>query len=116
MGAPGPAGGALNKPHGEQQNETQVNLGSPGRSGQSERARSSGRGHLCHRPGHRQGLLRDISEIFTRERLNVVGVNTQSKQGKAHMSFTVEITNLQQMQKTLTLIHEVEGVVGVRRA
>ena len=64
----------------------------------------------------RQGLLRDISEIFTRERLNVVGVNTQSKQGKAHMSFTVEITNLQQLQKTLTLIHDVEGVVGVRRA
>ena len=64
----------------------------------------------------RQGLLRDISEIFTREKLNVVGVNTQSKQGKAHMSFTVEITNLQQMQKTLALIHEVEGVVGVRRA
>jgi len=64
----------------------------------------------------RQGLLRDISEIFTREKLNVVGVNTQSKQGKAHMSFTVEITNLQQMQKTLTLIHDVEGVVGVRRA
>ncbi len=64
----------------------------------------------------RQGLLRDISEIFTREKINVVGVNTQSKQGKAHMSFTVEITNLQQLQRTLTLIHEVEGVVGVRRA
>ncbi len=64
----------------------------------------------------RQGLLRDISEIFTRERLNVVGVNTQSKQGKAHMSFTVEVTNLQHLQRTLTLIHEVDGVVGVRRA
>jgi GTP pyrophosphokinase len=64
----------------------------------------------------RQGLLRDISEIFTREKLNVVGVNTQSKQGKAHMSFTVEITKLPQLQRTLTLIHEVEGVVGVRRA
>ncbi len=64
----------------------------------------------------RQGLLRDISEIFTREKLNVIGVNTQSKQGKAHMSFTVEITNLQQLQRTLALIHEVEGVVGVRRA
>lgn len=64
----------------------------------------------------RQGLLRDISEIFTREKLNVVGVNTQSKQGKAHMSFTVEITNLQQLQRTLTLVHDVEGVVGVRRA
>ena len=64
----------------------------------------------------RQGLLRDISEIFTREKLNVVGVNTQSKQGKAHMSFTVEITNLQQLQRTLAMIHEIEGVVGVRRA
>ncbi len=64
----------------------------------------------------RQGLLRDISEIFTREKLNVVGVNTQSKQGSAHMSFTVEITNLRQLQRTLTLIHDIEGVVGVRRA
>ena len=64
----------------------------------------------------RQGLLRDISEIFTREKLNVVGVNTQSKQSKAHMSFTVEITHLPQLQRTLTLIHEIEGVVGVRRA
>jgi len=64
----------------------------------------------------RQGLLRDISEIFTREKLNVIGVNTQSKQGKAHMSFTVEITNLKHLQRTLTLVHEVDGVVGVRRA
>lgn len=64
----------------------------------------------------RQGLLRDISEIFTREKINVVGVNTQSKQGKAHMSFTVEVPNLKQLQRTLALIHEVEGVVGVRRA
>ena len=64
----------------------------------------------------RQGLLRDISEIFAREKLNVIGVNTQSKQGKAHMGFTVEITNLQQLQRTLAMIHEVEGVVGVRRA
>ena len=64
----------------------------------------------------RQGLLRDISEIFAREKLNVVGVNTQSKQNKAHMSFTVEITNLPQLQRTLALIHEVDGVVAVRRA
>jgi GTP pyrophosphokinase len=32
------------------------------------------------------------------------------------MGFTVEITNLPQLQRTLTLIHEVDGVVGVRRA
>lgn len=64
----------------------------------------------------RQGLLRDISDVFAREKLNVIAVNTQSKAGKAHMGFTVEVCNLQQLQRTLTLIHEVDGVVGARRA
>jgi GTP pyrophosphokinase len=64
----------------------------------------------------RQGLLRDVSDVFAREKLNVIAVNTQSKQGKAHMSFTVEVTNLQQLKRTLSQVHEVEGVVGVRRA
>lgn len=64
----------------------------------------------------RQGLLRDISEVFAREKLNVIAVNTQSKAGKAHMGFTVEVNNLQQLQRTLSLIHEVDGVVGARRA
>ena len=39
----------------------------------------------------RQGLLRDISEIFSREKINVIGVNTQSAKGQARMSFTAEI-------------------------
>ena len=38
----------------------------------------------------RSGLLRDLSEVFARLRLNVVGVNTQSRQSLAHMVFTVE--------------------------
>lgn len=64
----------------------------------------------------RQGLLRDISDVFTRERMNVIAVNTQSRQGKAHMGFTVEISNVAQLKRTLAQVHEVEGVVGVRRA
>ncbi len=64
----------------------------------------------------RQGLLRDVSDVFAREKLNVIAVNTQSKQGKAHMSFTVEVHNLQQLNRTLGQVHEVPGVVGVRRA
>jgi GTP pyrophosphokinase len=64
----------------------------------------------------RQGLLRDISEVFTREKINVIAVNTQSKQGTAHMGFTAEISNVQQLKRTLSLIHEVAGVVGARRA
>ena len=64
----------------------------------------------------RQGLLRDVSDVFTREKLNVIAVNTQSKQGKAHMSFTIEVTNVQQLKRMLIEMHEVEGVVAVRRA
>jgi GTP pyrophosphokinase len=64
----------------------------------------------------RQGLLRDVSEVLTREKINVIAVNTQSKQGNAHMRFTGEITHISQLNKTLTALHEVEGVVGARRA
>ncbi|MBI2307745.1 MAG: bifunctional (p)ppGpp synthetase/guanosine-3',5'-bis(diphosphate) 3'-pyrophosphohydrolase [Rhodocyclales bacterium] len=64
----------------------------------------------------RQGLLRDVSDVFAREKINVIAVNTQSKQGKAHMGFTVEVSNLQQLNRTLGQVHEVEGVVAVRRA
>jgi GTP pyrophosphokinase len=64
----------------------------------------------------RQGLLRDVSEVLTREKINVIAVNTQSKQGTAHMNFTAEINNVSQLQRTLALLHEVEGVVGARRA
>ncbi|GHT90136.1 GTP pyrophosphokinase [Betaproteobacteria bacterium] len=63
----------------------------------------------------RQGLLRDVSEIFAKEKINVIGVNTQSKQGKARMGFTVEVRNLTQLQRTLELIHDVKGVVAARR-
>ncbi|MDR1349693.1 MAG: TGS domain-containing protein, partial [Zoogloeaceae bacterium] len=63
----------------------------------------------------RQGLLRDISEIFAKGKINVTNVNTQSKQGKARMAFTVEVKNLTQLQRTLDLVHEVKGVVAARR-
>jgi GTP pyrophosphokinase len=63
----------------------------------------------------RQGLLRDISEVFSREKINVIGVNTQSAKGQAKMSFTVEINGTTQLQKALKVIHEVLGVQEVRR-
>jgi GTP pyrophosphokinase len=63
----------------------------------------------------RQGLLRDISEVFSREKINVIGVNTQSIKGQARMSFTAEITGTSQLQRALMVIHEVGGVQEVRR-
>ena len=64
----------------------------------------------------RQGLLRDVSEVLTREKINVIAVNTQSRQGMAHMSFTAEIGNVGQLKRTLNLLQEVNGVTSARRA
>ena len=63
----------------------------------------------------RQGLLRDISEVFSREKINVIGVNTQSSKSQARMSFTAEIGGTAQLQKALAIIGEVSGVQEVRR-
>ena len=63
----------------------------------------------------RQGLLRDISEVFSREKINVTGVNTQSAKGQARMTFTAEIGSTSQLQKALAAIMEVGGVQEARR-
>ena len=63
----------------------------------------------------RQGLLRDISEILLREKINVIGVSTQSHRGQARMAFTAEITSTAQLQRALTIIRDVGGVQEVRR-
>ncbi|MBE0612216.1 MAG: bifunctional (p)ppGpp synthetase/guanosine-3',5'-bis(diphosphate) 3'-pyrophosphohydrolase [Burkholderiales bacterium] len=63
----------------------------------------------------RQGLLRDISEVLSREKINVTGVNTQSKQHMAFMSFTVDIPGLEQLQRTLAQVREVQGVLTASR-
>lgn len=65
--------------------------------------------------GDRQGLLRDISEIFMREKINVIGVSSQSAKGQARMAFTAEIGSTAQLMKALTVIREVEGVLEARR-
>ena len=63
----------------------------------------------------RQGLLRDISDVFLREKINVIGVSTQSMKGQARMGFTAEIASTAQLLKALTVIREVKGVMEARR-
>ncbi|MCC2960344.1 bifunctional (p)ppGpp synthetase/guanosine-3',5'-bis(diphosphate) 3'-pyrophosphohydrolase [Massilia sp. IC2-278] len=64
----------------------------------------------------RQGLLRDISEVFSREKINVTGVNTQTTKGQARMVFTAELGSTSQLQKALAAIGEVPSVHEARRA
>jgi GTP pyrophosphokinase len=63
----------------------------------------------------RQGLLRDISEVFAREKMNVIGVQTQSVKGVAWMTFTVEIADSQKLAKVLMSVGDVRGVRSARR-
>ena len=63
----------------------------------------------------RQGLLRDISEVFAKEKMNVVGVHTQSIKDMAWMTFTVEISDTSRLHQVLGLIRNINGVDSARR-
>lgn len=67
----------------------------------------------------RQGLLRDISEVFAKEKMNVTSVNTQSlkdtRGGTAWMTFTVEVSDSTRLNHVLGLVTRVGGVRASRR-
>jgi GTP pyrophosphokinase len=63
----------------------------------------------------RQGLLRDITEVFARDRINVTAVRTLSRDGMAQMQFTVEVTGAAQLSRTLTSVRNVGGVTECKR-
>ena len=63
----------------------------------------------------RQGLLRDISEVFAKEKMNVIGVQTQSVKGTAWMTFTVEVNDSGRLARVLGVVADVQGVRSARR-
>jgi GTP pyrophosphokinase len=63
----------------------------------------------------RQGLLRDISEVFSRLKINVTGVKTQSRKGVASMQFTIEVPSTNGLQTAVSALLEVKGVTEARR-
>ncbi|MES2989867.1 MAG: bifunctional (p)ppGpp synthetase/guanosine-3',5'-bis(diphosphate) 3'-pyrophosphohydrolase [Pseudomonadota bacterium] len=67
----------------------------------------------------RQGLLRDISELFAKEKMNVSGVKTQSVKdssgGTAWMTFTIEVADAARLTHVLGLVGHIAGVRSVRR-
>jgi len=63
----------------------------------------------------RTGLLRDISDILSRERINVTATNSLSSQLAARMRFTLEVTDGAQLKRVLAMIREVRGVMSAVR-
>jgi len=67
----------------------------------------------------RGGLLRDISEVFAKDKVNVTGVQTQSVKGSngstAFMTFTVEVADAGRLTAVLRDVAQVSGVRHARR-
>ena len=63
----------------------------------------------------RPTLLRDISEVFAREKLPVSGVQTQVIKGQALMTFTVQTPDTARLGKVLQNVTEIKGVRQARR-
>ena len=69
--------------------------------------------------GDRAGLLRDITEVFAKDKVNVTAVSTQSVKGSggstAWMTFTVEVTSAERLAQVLTQVTRIPGVRSARR-
>ncbi len=63
----------------------------------------------------RQGLLRDVSEAISRERINVTAVNTLSRGAHAFMRFTLQVGSADGIARVLRQVREVPGVDTARR-
>ena len=65
----------------------------------------------------RAGLLRDITGLLANENINAIAVNTQTDkhQHVAHMTFTLEIPNVEALSRILALIDRIPNVMTVRR-
>lgn len=62
----------------------------------------------------RPHLLRDLSDVFAKLRLNVISINTHSRRSLAHMVFTVEVKSGDQISRALAGLNELPGVSASR--
>ncbi|MDP2110986.1 MAG: bifunctional (p)ppGpp synthetase/guanosine-3',5'-bis(diphosphate) 3'-pyrophosphohydrolase [Thiobacillus sp.] len=64
----------------------------------------------------RQGLLRDISDVIAKDKLDVLRVNTESRGEYANMHLTVRVKELQQLSRLLARLQHVPNVIEVVRS
>jgi GTP pyrophosphokinase len=63
----------------------------------------------------RANLLRDIAEVFAKEKTYVQGVRSQADQGTAWMTFTVAVADASRLGKVLAAVGQVAGVQWAKR-
>ena len=63
----------------------------------------------------RPELMRDVLDVFTREKVRVSAAHSQAREPDARILVTLEVTGLDQLGRLLTLLRELPGVTGARR-
>ncbi|MDO5530534.1 bifunctional (p)ppGpp synthetase/guanosine-3',5'-bis(diphosphate) 3'-pyrophosphohydrolase [Sutterella sp.] len=63
----------------------------------------------------RPGLMKDVSEVFQREKVHVTGINSMMMKGDQHMRFSVEVRGGDAMRQLLRGLRELPGVLSARR-
>lgn len=56
-----------------------------------------------------------ISDLFVREKVNATKVNLLSRSNRAMMHFSLEVTDLNQLQRLLTQIQHIPDVISAQR-
>ncbi len=63
----------------------------------------------------RPALLKDVAEAFAQEKISILRVNTDTRDGLAYMDFTVEVRDIGQLSRFLSRAGQVRGVISVQR-
>jgi GTP pyrophosphokinase len=63
----------------------------------------------------RAGLLRDLAEVLAREKIRIVGSRSTEEDAAVRLRYTLEVTDIGQLARMLTLIRMVRGVARAAR-
>lgn len=64
----------------------------------------------------RTGLIRDISDVLAKQKVNVTAVNSRNRESYAYITLALEIMSGDQLSKALTnLTNNVQGVLSAKR-
>ena len=63
----------------------------------------------------RHGLLRDLTEVFARERVNVLSVRSNTRTDQARFNFIVEVASAVALERVLGILRDIPGVESCTR-
>jgi GTP pyrophosphokinase len=63
----------------------------------------------------RQGLLRDITDVLARQKINVTAVQSLTKGSFASIRMTIEVKSLEEVASAIAILRGLTGVTDVRR-